>query len=81
MNCDDKVSLVKRDDDAHTNTPDLSRVSRLPSVISIDLHGMCNGPFRVGHLEAMLTGPALRMSRKAHAALPVTETLPPVKCD
>lgn len=82
MNCDDKVWLVKRDDDAHTNTPDLSRVSRLSSIVSIDSHRACNDLFRVGHIEAMLTGPVLGMPRKAHGQSRARQLkpLPPVKC-
>jgi len=67
MDCDNEIRLVKRDNDPHTHSLDLSGVAEIPLPISIHEHGMGDYSFCVGNAEAMSTSPVLGMSREAHA--------------
>ena len=69
MNCDDRLGVVKRDDDSHPLSTDVTDVCPLPVSAELDALRRGHEPFGIGSRRSDLPRPVLGMSREAHTCL------------
>lgn len=69
MDCDDKIWLVKRDNNPHANTPDIPRIARLAFPVAIEMQRFSNDAFDILDRCAKAAEVVLGVPRQLHGPL------------